>query len=156
MAFSADGRLFALGIDGVSVFDLLTKNRLHENLQIRQCVAHAFSHDGRTLAAANRYGEVILWELLTGRERARFAFPAKTYSPSGRLAFSPDNRMLAALGHWRPAPPMQVWDLATRQRLGPFPGHLDSITAVAFSPDSRLMATASHDGTVLIREVRRK
>jgi WD40 repeat protein len=46
--------------------------------------------------------------------------------------------------------------LATRQQLGPFLGHLDSITAVAFSPDSRLMATASRDGTVLIREVRGK
>jgi WD40 repeat protein len=156
MAFSADGQLVALGINAVSVFDLLTKKRLHDNLQIRQCVAHAFSHDGRTLAAAGTYGEVILWELLTGRERARFAFPPKSYSPSGRLAFSPDNRMLAAVGHWRPAPPVQVWDLATRQQLGPFPGHLDSITAVAFSPDSRLMATASRDGTVLIREVRGK
>jgi WD40 repeat protein len=155
MAFSSEGRFTAVGIDGVAVFDLSGK-KFRDGFKIKQCVAHAFSHDSRTLAASGTYGDVVVWELLTGHERARFSFPPKSYSPSGRLAFSPDGRLLAAVGHWRPAPPLQVWDLATGKLLGPFPGHLDSVTAVAFSPDSQRMATASSDGTVLIRRINRK
>jgi WD40 repeat protein len=156
MAFSAEGQFAAVGIDGVTVFDLSGKKKLH-TVASYQCVAHGFSHDGRTLAVLNNgrrenLGDVVLWETLTGHERARFALP-KTYLAYGRLAFSPDGRMLAVVGGPFPPHPFQLWDLSTRKQLGPFPGHLDSVTAVAFSPDSSRMATASSDGTVLIRKI---
>jgi WD40 repeat protein len=154
MGFSADGRFVASGIDSFCVYDLAAR-KIRHTFPSSQTVAHAISVDGRTVAVLNNAHDnpaVVLWDVLTGRERARFPLP-KGYFPSGRLCFSPDGRMLAATTPSYASDSLHVWDLATRNELGPFPGHLDSITAVAFSPDSRRMATASGDGTVLIREI---
>jgi WD40 repeat protein len=156
MAYAADGRHVAMGIDGVHVVDVINDKKLPYTFPMQSCVAQAISPDGRSLAASETYGQVVVWEILTGRERVRLKFPPKSYQPSGRLVFSPDNRMLVAVAHWRPAPPTQVWDLATGQSLGFLRGHADRINAVAFAPDGRHIATASADGTVLIRDLHAK
>jgi Tol biopolymer transport system component len=63
----------------------------------------AFSPDGRTLASGGydrTAGGVILWDVATGKERARLtARPRGGRAPADRVcavAFSPDNRWLAA------------------------------------------------------------
>lgn len=159
MAFSGDGRFAAVGIDGVHIFDLTTKKMRHR-VESKQCYAFAFSPDGRTLALVNngqreKLGDVVLWETLTGGERARFSLP-KAYLAYSVVAFAPNCRMLAVMGGPYAPHVFQVLDLGTQKQLGPFPGHLDRVTAVAFSPDSRRMATASSDGTVLIRIINNK
>lgn len=154
VAFSPDGRYAASGIDGTVIYDMAAKKVLR-HVKSDQTVAHAFSADTRTLAVLNNGGkdrDIVLHEVATGRERARFVLP-KTYQPSGRLRFSPDGRFLAAVTTWYNVESLHALDLIKGEKLGPFPGHLDHVADVAFSPDSRYMATASHDGTVLIRKL---
>jgi WD40 repeat protein len=133
----------------VSIDDLIAgKQKFHIPLK-GELTALAFSPDGRMLAALNNRDDVIVWEVLTGKERARF--PTARIGYSGRLAFSPDHRYLAVASPVFGEETLRVWDLATNKEVGPFPGHLGAVTNVAFSPNGRCLATASSDGTVLIR-----
>lgn len=55
------------------------------------------------------------------------------------LAFSPDDRILAAVGWDRY---VRLWDLTTGALLATLEGHRTGVTAVAFSPDGRTLASA--------------
>lgn len=158
LAFSPDGRLLAdcqnHGL--VRLRDTTTGDVVRTfNSGSLWMTAVAFSADGRTLAAAGWNG-IILWELLTGAERARLNMRHAHY---GGITFSPDGRLLAS-GTWdssaNPADTLKVWDLATQKEIGPLSGHHDLITAVAFSPDGSRLATASGDTTVLIWPLERR
>jgi WD40 repeat protein len=155
MAVSPDGRLVASGGQQyVSVYDLAAGKALYHFRTKGELIALAFSPGGHALAALQNHDEVILWEMPTGQERARFATKRVVYG--GNIVFSPDSRLLAAASNepeWNRHNQLRVWDLATGEQLGPFPGHRAGVTQVAFSPDGSRLATASVDGTVLIRQL---
>jgi WD40 repeat protein/tRNA A-37 threonylcarbamoyl transferase component Bud32 len=54
------------------------------------------------------------------------------------VGFSPDGRRLASAGEDNR---VQVWDVATGQRLLNLLGHVNSVTGVAFSPDGKRLAS---------------
>jgi WD40 repeat protein/serine/threonine protein kinase len=107
------------------------------------CVA--FSPDGKTLAAGMEAGEVRLWDVATGRERARLA------GHGGRvrwIGFHPDGLSLAVAGNW-PDHVVHIWDLVTRTRRFRLAGHDSEVLAGAWRGDGRLLITAGAlDGTV--------
>jgi WD40 repeat protein len=111
----------------------------------------AFSPDGRTLAAADYAGNVLLWDTASGKVRA-------TLQPEERrrvtsLAFSPDGKALAAALGNRPGRDREpglivLWGAATGKRRLTLTGHTNEALSVAFSPDGKLLASGSSDRTV--------
>jgi WD40 repeat protein len=67
-----------------------------------------------------------------------------------KVAFSPDGKLIATASWDETA---RVWDLATRQPIGPPITHRDAVRSVAFSTDGHWLATASNDRTARIWDV---
>jgi WD40 repeat protein len=106
----------------------------------------AFSPDGRTVAAGDSTGTVIVWNL-ADPARPRHALAAHTGSVSS-VAFSPDGRTLAT-GSFDGR--VIVWDLADLTRPRQFlAAGAGSVFSVAFSPDGRTVAAGDSDGTVIV------
>lgn len=101
----------------------------------------AFSPDGHTLASAAG-NTVVLWDVATGRKRARFeGHGGLVWS----IAFSPDGRTLASGSGDNT---VRLWDMASGRELTRFEGHGDEVLSVAFSPDGHTLASGSGDNTV--------
>ncbi|HWG41350.1 MAG TPA: WD40 repeat domain-containing protein [Gemmataceae bacterium] len=149
LAFSPDGALLAGGSVSLHLYDARTA-RLLRNVKTEPTITSlAFSPDGRTLACGGD-SETILWELASGKERARL--PGH-WNQRGALAFSPDGKLLASGSHDMGGDMnevVHVWELATGKELGAFRGHEQPVFGVAFSPDGKRLATASGDATTLI------
>jgi WD40 repeat protein len=64
------------------------------------------------------------------------------------MAFSPDGKVLAALGKNI----VQPWDPETGAVRSKLKGHTNRIRSIAFSPDGKLLASGSYDGTVRLWE----
>jgi len=94
----------------------------------------AFSPDGETLAAGNRYGGVNLWNAMTGKPDV----PVRWHTDRVRaVAFSPDGKWLASGGYDDKT--VQLIDRASGHRVHWFRGEA-SFTGVAFSADSQTLA----------------
>jgi WD40 repeat protein len=159
--FSADGRrLVSSSADGtIRVWDVADGRELHK-LTGDRMLKLAVSADGRWLASASdKRGprglyEVVLWDLGTGREHARF--PLSAGIQAGQMAFSPDSRLLAVGGHrgnWKDPGAVAVWDVADGKEWRSLEGHTVGACSVAFSPDGRTLATGDGHGTLLLWEL---
>jgi WD40 repeat protein len=154
-AFSPDGTILAANLDAdakrsvIRLWDVATAKE-------RSTIPNAagflsrpfFSHDGRLIATTcNDYkqkrGEVRLWDVATGKLNATLAAPH-----SGtlwyRLAFSPDDRVLAATQ--RDTGCLYLFDVPARKLartilLGQHAGPHEPV----FSPDGQLLAIACQE-----------
>jgi len=89
-------------------------------------------------------GEIELWEA----GAIRPAWTTKLEGEVRAVAFSPDGRLLAAVGDDRLIVLRGVREPRTPIVLGSRPNHFEMINALAFWPKGRLLATASDDTTV--------
>ena len=144
LAFSPDGKMLAGAVGGVKVWDVAT-GKITATLKLHGDYYGpplAFSPDGKTLAVVTGEGlgkpaSIELWDPATGREIATL----KTHAGMlGRVAFSPDGKMLASGGEGKT---VEFWDLSNYKQTATLKGHAEEINAVAFSPDGHTLASKS-------------
>ncbi len=100
-----------------------------------------FSPDGTQLAVGSSIG-VWLYDVETGKEISMF--PGMCQS----LAFSPDGRFLAHGGEQYLGEALQLWEVATRQKMA-LPALQFSASVLQFSEDGKtLISLANHGGSI--------
>lgn len=103
----------------------------------------AVSTDGRVSVSGGEDGQVILWDLRTGKA-------LRTLKDSGAqvtgVALSPQADTAAAATENN----VLVWDLNTGALLKTLSGHSASVLAVAYSPDGTQLLSGSDDTTVIL------
>ncbi|MFA7006771.1 MAG: WD40 repeat domain-containing protein, partial [Verrucomicrobiia bacterium] len=102
----------------------------------------AYSPDGRTLAAANWEGAVVLWDV--GAQKVKTDL--RGLPGNGRyVAFSPDSRLLAVtISDDRDAAnpgEIRMWEAASGKEMVRFSGQRNPACALAFSPDGKTLIT---------------
>jgi WD40 repeat protein len=132
LAFSPDGKILAATI-----------GRIDQNREI-----------GRTAlggTVARFPGEILLWEVATGKEKFRI----RGEPPTSGLHFSPDGKSFVSCGGVEKrgadylAGVVKVWDSQTgKEKLSLEQRRL--VSDAAFSPDGKTLATASFDNTVTL------
>ncbi|MCI0464031.1 MAG: WD40 repeat domain-containing protein [Gemmataceae bacterium] len=165
VAFSPDGKTLAAGGSGVTLWDVVTRKEKGSLSHKEAVFSVAFSPDGKTLAsgggkfASNGQpadGEVKLWEVATGRERA---------SLKGGLTLKLTSKFLASLRK-EGVPAAVVKELAAWQGKefrteGAFEKELTRLFAGVRNRDKRLEyldrvlleAQPLHEGTELVWSV---
>jgi hypothetical protein len=112
-SFSPDGRWLAVNWDGLVLFETTTwtpQVRLFRGVT----AGLAFGPDSRTAIYGDSAGTMILADVETGRELARFEDPEQ--ARINALEFTPDGSQLVTTLRERPC--LRVWDLrAIRRRL---------------------------------------
>jgi WD40 repeat protein len=155
VGFSRDGKhLATINGDGtLSVWDAAGKqlafsaNR-HDQLAsaspgIPTCRAMAFSPDGDRLATGDCAGNILVWDLATGRPGA----PIRLANPESirGLTYCPTDHMLAVAA----GPTVRLIDPDTGNESKRINGFSDSVYSVAFSPKGSLLAAGDRSETRL-------
>jgi RNA polymerase sigma factor (sigma-70 family) len=166
-AFSADGKMFVLGIGARTfVFDVDTGKEVRVlDTEQRSADAMAVSGDARLLLTGS-WGKAIqtrltdgrmrlsaaeehpleLWDLAAGKRLQSISLPGAT---SGPVAFSADGKTMATTVE-KPEGRIRLWDVASgeeRPSIGGLPGRA---TALAFTPDGRYLLAAMSDTSALV------
>ncbi|WP_019500718.1 NB-ARC domain-containing protein [Pseudanabaena sp. PCC 6802] len=76
---------------------------------------------------------------------------AQTFGSILSVAFSPDDRLLAAAGT---SEDIHLWQSIDGQELFTLKGHKNWVLSIAFSPDSQLLASAGEDNSIKLWDVR--
>ena len=105
-----------------------------------------FSPDGAWLLSGDIKGNVILWNVATGKLEARLSGSNMYY----RAVFSPDGKQIASADQ---DGKIRLWDVASRTIIKTLIGHTGVAKIISFSPDGRLLATGADDNTVRIWDV---
>jgi eukaryotic-like serine/threonine-protein kinase len=141
---SPDGNFVAFGKQGdhaVTLWDVM-KNREVGKLEIETWSPQKawFSADGRTVALVDSRG-FTLWETQTAKRRSRVEKPG-----IGAMAFSPDDRVLAAAASSKDGDAILLWNASTLAELTKLSG---SAGQLAFSPDGRSLTAVGGDQITL-------
>ncbi len=151
----ADGGLVILDISGTTPKEVSAQGA---HTAGTTCVA--YSPDGNRLASVGGDGALRVWSVGENGSLVQLvkfdgqATPNSTtgFSPLSTVAFSPDNRFVAAAGA---DSVVRVWDVQTKSEVRGLRGHTDWVTSVAFSPDGRFVASvaAEKDNTLRVFEI---
>jgi RNA polymerase sigma factor (sigma-70 family) len=137
----------------IHIWDVATGKQVRELADIKGFInAVAFSPDGKLLAAAgdpmvaapaaDRHGEICIWDFETAKEKSRLRGHEHGVSS---LAFSPDGKTVASTGSDQH---IRVWDVASAKELGSVQASRSLLHSVAFAPDGRGLASGGDENAV--------
>ena len=148
LAFMPDGRRLAVGefksmrfVDVPSGKDAESPRPPKKGLKVDMV-----SPDGTTAVSVDVGGQLIVWDLASGKERGRLSGYDERH---GLLALSPGGKRLAFATKDR-EPVVQVWDVATGKQLTQFQGHRHKLYSLVFAPDGQSLATGGYDLTACL------
>jgi hypothetical protein len=150
---SADGKwalLLTSGSNAPLLYDLEAGKESDKKLDKFNIWSAALSPDGKTVAMGGWGGEIILWDVATGKERKTMALHQNMVN---QLCFSADGKTLASAGSQDSL--ARTWDAYTGEALAYFKGHSGGVASVSISSDGRVLATAGGDGTIKVWDVPR-
>ncbi|HEY7314685.1 MAG TPA: WD40 repeat domain-containing protein [Gemmataceae bacterium] len=159
LVFVDDGHSLLLSVDGKAIlWDLAhreQKTLFDGDNDKLSCFA--VGPGGTTVATCDCKGRVSLRDLMTGKHDSLIQInEAKT---THAVAFSPDGKLLAITGRWKPPSTVDglpaagrgeitLWDRATRGLKKTFIGHNGPVSRIMFAPDGLSLASASYDATI--------
>lgn len=108
-------------------------------------LALGFSPDGTRLASANEAGDLLVWDVASGREVRRLDAALSGYPRC--VAFSPDGRWLVTGGDDRR---LRFREAATLEVKAVHRGHYGSIWGMAWAPEARGVIAGAADGSVSV------
>jgi hypothetical protein len=149
VAFSADGRLLAMGSwNGHVRVREWTSGRVVADIAVPGVARVAFAPKGNLLALATESKLVQLWDvarnqLVADLQGDLFRFHIVAFSPDGQ-------RVAAGGGDWKRDGINQVtlWDVASKKQVMKLVGHQSAVLAIAYDPAGKTIATGSVDNTV--------
>ena len=106
----------------------------------------AFGPDGKTVASADRNGNLAVWEVDDPANGTAW----KVSGSVETVAFSPDDRTLASGGLDKN---ITLWDVARHTATATLTGHTAQVQSLAFSPDGTTLASAGFDRTIILWDV---
>ena len=145
VAFTPDGMVLAAGTgETVRLWDVVTQQNVssfkHEDDYASGVGAVSFSRNGRSVAAIG-VDTVTAWDVTTGRIISNLRHTSSLRS----VSFSPNTTTVAASGS---DGTVQLWNVATQQKIGTLDGHMSNVSSVAFSHDGKTLASGSSDRTI--------
>jgi len=149
LAISADGNFLATRSNEeesqIRVWQI-SENRLITTLPAAETIGRgmALSSDGRYLTITSGGGQTKLWEIATDTLLHTFEHEGR----SVQVAFSPDNRYLAA-AMVSPGHSALLWEIESGKAL-PKLNHNASVNTLVFSQNGRFLATGSDDKTAKV------
>ncbi len=159
LAFSPHGTWLVSGTDQgkIQMWDVVTGRALAvfaaptEQENLGRILALAFSPDGTLLAAGIR-GHIHLWEVDTANKlfsvNTEHRRGDKPFSGAAEpLVFSPDGAVLVNGLH---VGAIQLWDVATGDKIAVLDEHTQKVETLAFSPDGKTLVSTGEDGTILL------
>jgi WD40 repeat protein len=103
----------------------------------------AVSPDGQMAATTGSLGNPAVYDLASGK--ALWASDAHKTGPAGRVAFSPDGKLLASADGGHPNA-LHLWDARTGRPAGRLQGHTWFPTSLGFSPRGDTLISSGSDG----------
>jgi WD40 repeat protein len=144
-AISTDGQSVALVNlkDEVYVYDLSARRTSKMSSLAGKTADLVFSSNNALLAGSSPEGNVVIWDVKSGRALRNFSAHAGAVTA---VTFSPDGKLLATGGSDRLT---KLWDLRTGEERLAVSGHSEPVKWVAFSDDGQRLTTATANGEAL-------